>query len=88
MQGGVRRGAGILKEEGRLRDQTWLMDRLRTAAGRRYHRLHRNCVKRITENGAWPVPTPRTHTRVSVPPSALVDQLYAGPDVTCPGSRT
>ncbi len=52
---GARRGTGILKEEGRLRDQTWLMDRLRTAAGRRYHRLHRNCVKRITENGAQPV---------------------------------
>ncbi len=46
--------AGILKEEGLLRDQVWLQDRLRVAAARRYHRLHRNCVKRITENGAGP----------------------------------
>lgn len=46
--------AGILKEEGLLRDQVWLQDRLRVAAARRYHRLHRNCVKRITENGADP----------------------------------
>jgi hypothetical protein len=44
--------AGILKEEGLLRDTVWLRDRLRIAAQRRYHRLYRNCVKRITENGA------------------------------------
>ena len=42
---------GILKEEGQLRDRVWLQDRLRLAANRRYTRLHRNCVKRITENG-------------------------------------
>lgn len=43
--------AGIVKEEGLLRDTVWLRDRLQTAAQRRYHRLYRNCVKRITENG-------------------------------------
>ena len=43
--------SGIIKEEGLLRDTVWLRDRLRTAAQRRYHRLYRNCVKRITENG-------------------------------------
>lgn len=48
---GVSNAAGILKEEGLLRDTVWLQDRLRLAASRRYHRLYRNCVKRITENG-------------------------------------
>jgi hypothetical protein len=44
--------AAILKEEGLLRDTVWLRDRLRIAAQRRYHRLYRNCVKRITDKGA------------------------------------
>lgn len=42
---------GVLKDEGDPKDQAWLKERLSIAAGKRYQRLHRNTVKRITENG-------------------------------------